>query len=204
MSNSADILIGKIIRSESHILYWIQIDNEVEDRAAPSPQDCAFGNYVRIELSKARDTTVVGLITDTMLIDRDALRAGPRLAQDVQAQQMLYPDFIDERIKLVQVLLIGYVDEKDQPHHDFPDMAPHLGDNVFKMNQNDIIDFHKINSEYKVGYYSAGIGAPGTLIVPLFLRVLRKLTEFFPPEKKAILQLMRRNLEFKTKLERGF
>lgn len=196
--------IGKIIRSENHILYWAQVENKIEDDNAPTPVDCAFGTFVKIIPSQAPNIQLIGLLIDTILIDHDALRAGPRLAPDVETTNFLYPDFTDERIKLVKVLLIGFIDENGNPHHYFPDLSPHLNDSVIKMEHNEIEKFHIINGNHEIGYYSAAIGVPSSLVKPLFLRILPRLMEFFPESRKPILKLLKDNLEFKMKLEGGF
>ncbi len=198
------IKIGTIIRSESHIIYWAQVENSMESSPKPKSIDCAFGTFVKVSPQQEKDMLLIGLIIDTLLIDRDALRAGPRLAQDFNASKIAYPDFIDERIKLVKVLLIGYIDENKQNYHFFPDVAPHLNDPVQKMDVKEIKSFHILNGSYKLGYYSAAIGAPSNLVKPLFLRILPRLMEFFPDEQKPILQLLKNNLEFKMKLEGDF
>ncbi|MBD3353492.1 MAG: hypothetical protein GF364_18560 [Candidatus Lokiarchaeota archaeon] len=196
--------IGKIIKSESHVIYWAQVENNLEGDPAPDPRDCAFGTFVKIDPVESENLLLVGLIYDTILIDRDALRAGPRLSPDIQSTKLLFPDFIDEKMKLVKVLLIGYLDKDKRPHHSFPNVAPNLNDSVIKMEEDEIKRFHIIDGEYKMGYYSAGISLVPPLIKPLFLRILTKLIKIFPAHKKPILILLRNNLEFKMKMERGF
>lgn len=196
--------IGKIIRSENHVIYWAQIDNNKEVNPAPTPNDCAFGNFVKIIPLETTNLVLVGLIFDTILIDRDALRAGPRLAVDMESQNSLFPDFIDERIKLVKILSIGFWDSQKKPHHNFPDVAPNLNDKVVKMTDDEIKEFHHVNNDYQIGYYSAALGAPEILVRPLILRILPKLMSLFPAEKKPILKLLQNNLEFKMKMQGGF
>jgi hypothetical protein len=116
----------------------------------------------------------------------------------------LYPDFIDERLKLVKILSIGYYDSNKKPHHSFPDVSPNLNDKVIKMTDDEIKDFHLINGDYQVGYYSAALGAPPILVKPLILRILPRLMVLFPNDKKPILKLLMNNLEFKMKMEGGF
>jgi hypothetical protein len=196
--------IGKIIRSENHVIYWAQVDNNTEVKPAPTPKDCAFGSFVKIIPLEPSNLVLVGLIFDTILIDRDALRAGPRLAVDIDSQNSLFPDFIDERIKLVKILSIGFFDSQKSPHHNFPDVAPNLNDKVVKMTDDEIREFHLIKGDYQIGYYSAALGAPEILVRPLILRILPKLMDLFPPEKKPILKLLENNLEFKMKMQGGF
>ena len=195
------IEIGKIIKSENHILYWVHVTNITESTACPSPQDCSFGTFVKIVPQLDENTTLIGVITDTILMDKDFLRAGPRLSANFDDMKIAFPDFIDERIKLVQILLIGYF-EQDIPNHNFPDIAPHLGDGVHKMDETEIIDFHTINGAFQIGYYSNHMGSESKFIKPLFLRVLGRLKTLFPASK-SVIELIRNNLEYQLKLGGG-
>jgi hypothetical protein len=182
----------------------VQVENNIENNPAPTARDCAFGTFVKVESMQEEDTTIIGLIIDTILIDRDQMRAGPRMAPDLTSVKIMFPEFIDERIKVVKILLIGYIDKNGRPYHLFPDAAPHLNDSVNKMDDDEIKNFHIINNKYQIGYYSAAIGAPYNLVKALFLRVLPRLETFFPDESKPIIRLIKNNLEFKMKMEGGF
>ncbi len=201
------VQIGKIIKSENHTVYWVQVDNDMENKPSPSSEDCAFGTFVKILPHQSQQnggSELVGLIIDTILVDRDFLRAGPRLTQDFDAMKIAFPDFIDERLKLVMVLLIGYIDANKNPQHLFPNQTPHLNDPVEKMDDSETKQFHCVNGSYKIGYFSTAMGTQSNLIKPLLLRILTRLEEFFPDEQKPILKLLRNNLEFKMKMEGGF
>jgi len=199
------LVLGKVIRSENQLLYWAQINNNLESEPTPTPKDCAFGTFVKIEPITGGDIRHVGLIVDTILIDRDLLRAGPRLAVDQQSLQTFFPDFVDERVKVVRIIVIGYFDKNNKPHHSFPETTPNLSDDVVKMEQKEIEEFHIINKDYKVGYFSQIIQLPRPIfVVPLILNVIPKLMSFFPENKIPILKLMKNNLEYKLKLGDGF
>jgi hypothetical protein len=195
------IEIGKIIKSENHIQYWVHVTNATESNACPSPQDCSFGTFIKIKPQLDENTTLIGVITDTILMDKDFLRAGPRLSANFDDMKIAFPDFIDERIKLVQILLIGYFDD-DKPNHNFPDIAPHLGDGVIKMDDEEIREFHSINGSFQIGYYSSHMGLESKFLQPLFLRILGRLKNLFP-ESKSVIELIRSNLEYKLKLGGG-
>jgi hypothetical protein len=192
--------IGKIIRGESQILYWIQVNNKTENNPPPKPEDCAFGTFVSIQEDQTSQIRMIGVIVDTMLIDRDALRAGPRLAPDMDSANILFPDFIDERIKIVRVLLIGYIKEKKN-YHIFPDVTPNLGESVRKMTEAEIESFHLINGRFQIGYYSL-MDETIKLYMPLLRRILGHLSQIFPSEM-AMINLLINNLEYRLKLGGG-
>jgi len=203
--NKGKKLIGKIIRSENQILYWVQVYNELEQSNPPNPEDYAFGNFVKIESVTSNSVQHVGLINDTILIDRDTLRAGPRLSINQEQIQTFFPEFIDERIKIVRIIIIGYIDKNNIPNHTFPETTPNLDDNVYKMAKDEIINFHIINNDYKIAYLSQILQMPKPIFAkPLILSIIPKLMEFFPENKKPILKLIKNNIEFGLKLEEGF
>jgi hypothetical protein len=192
--------IGKIIRGESHTLYWVQVHNKLESSAAPKPEDCAFGTFVSIPEDKSSSLTMVGVIVDTMLIDRDALRAGPRLSPDMETTTLLFPDFIDEKIKIVRIMLIGYIKDKKN-YHNFPDITPNLGESVRRMQEPEIEAFHLIDGHFQIGYYSL-MDESIKLYMPLLRRILGHLIKIFPHEK-VMINLLINNLEYRLKLGGG-
>ena len=194
------IEIGKIIRGESHLIYWVHVNNSIETDPHPTPEDCSFGTFVRIEDAMSKKT-IIGVIMDTMLIDRDALHAGPRLTPDTSSIGILYPDFIDERIKVVKIMLIGFLNDKIISHN-FPDITPNLGDPVIKMEKKEVIAFHTVEKKFQIGYYSSVVSF-STLYLQLLRRILGSLFHLFP-KSQPMIKLLINNLEYKLKLENGF
>ncbi|MHA1820745.1 MAG: hypothetical protein ACTSU2_08255 [Promethearchaeota archaeon] len=195
------IELGRVIKGENHITYWAQIQNKVENIEAPSPEDCAFANFVKIAKDVGDKEYIVGLIMDTLLIDRNDLRNGPRLTPEYEAQVMMYPDYIEERIKVIKILVIGYM-SKNGPVHRFPNESPQLNYKVIKMTEDEIKEFHLIDGTYRMGYYPSTPGAndKSGLIYSLFLRVIDKIKRVFPDEQKDILELLKYDLQLKIKL----
>nr|MDO8086551.1 hypothetical protein [Candidatus Sigynarchaeum springense] len=194
--------IGKIIRGENQVTYLVQVDNGIEGKPAPAPEDCAFGSYVKIITSDAPSRALIGLVIDSALIDRDSLRAGPRLAPDFESMNVLFPDFVDERIKVVRTFLVGSIEGK-AISHDFPGVTPKLGDVVVKMTDAEIKGFHLVGGQFKVGYYSQAMQIHSPFTMPLMIRVFNRLGKLFP-DQVELLALLRTNLEYALKLQGGF
>ncbi len=192
--------IGKIIRGESHVVYWVQLNNPFESSSPYKPEDSGFGNYVSIVPQGTKDQKLVGVIIDTMLIDRDALRTGPRLSPDLTSMEVLYPDFLDERIKIVRVYLIGFF-YQGVPYHILPIITPNLGETVVCLDNEEIQAFHLINNEFRIGYYS-DLKESTRLYAPLLQYILKKLLLLFPAHKE-ILRVLLINLEYHQKAEGG-
>ncbi len=202
MVDTMSVNIGKIVRGENQVTYLVQVDNNIEGKPAPAPEDCAFGNFIKVITSDAPSRALVGLVIDSALIDRDSLRAGPRLAPDFESMNVLFPDFVDERIKVVRIFLIGYIDGKTTSH-DFPGVTPKLSDMVIKMTDAEIKGFHVVGGQFRVGYYSQAMQIRSPFTMPLMIRVFNRLGKLFP-DQVELLALLRSNLEYTLKLQGGF
>lgn len=194
--------VGTIVRGADHVTYVVHVMGPVESDPGPKPEDCSFGSFVKIVPHDGGSMNFVGLIVDSALMDRDALRAGPRLAPDLRSMTVLFPDFIDERVKLVYVMIIGFTTDGDA-RHDFPDITPSLGDPVIKMADDEVKAFHMVGGAFKVGYYSQAIGYKSALTLPLMIRVLGHLARLFPA-RVDMLRLLRNALEYRWRVEGGF
>ena len=71
--------IGKIVKSNTQVDYVCQINNPGEYVVCPSPQDYAFGTFVRVELPGENDY-LVGLIYNTTLMNPEYGSLGPARA----------------------------------------------------------------------------------------------------------------------------
>jgi hypothetical protein len=208
MSQAEPKQIGKIVEGENQLSYWVQIDNTMEGNPAPSPEDCGFGTFVRVISNRPPSDQggseaaipsesypeLIGVIIDTQLQNKDLLRSGPRLSQNYDQMSVLFPDFIDERVKYVHIILIGHI-SNGVSNHNFPDITPHLGDTVLKMNEEEVKAFHLIDDHFRVGYYTSLLSAEPSLTKPLLMRIFNRLSKIFP-EQKELLALLTSNLEF--------
>src|SRR5690348_4880952 len=114
------MLIGKIVKSDSHINYVCQISGPREVEAEPSPTDYAFGRFVRIMIRSAHNddpdlvleytlgikqepaTYAVGVIYDTTLVNPAFGTLGPRLSNETQVE-LFSPDYISEKAVLTYI-----------------------------------------------------------------------------------------------------
>ncbi|MGH2484716.1 MAG: hypothetical protein ACRDHE_01760 [Ktedonobacterales bacterium] len=70
---SDGVAIGKIVRSESHVRYTCQISGQGEVAQPPSPEDYAFGSFVRMPVRGAQPERIAASLT--ALPPPDTLRA---------------------------------------------------------------------------------------------------------------------------------
>jgi hypothetical protein len=123
------VIIGKIVKSSSHINYVCQIYGPLEVEVPPQPSDYAFGHFVRVavrsrlldESGGRRDTNLssndepccytVGVIYDTILLNPTYGSLGPRLTTETQVE-VFSPDYLSERAVLVHVLMLGTMEQR--------------------------------------------------------------------------------------------
>src|SRR5258708_22573902 len=117
------VVIGKIVKSYSHINYVCQISGPLEVEVPPHPADYAFGRFVRVavrsrlldESGVRQDTNLsrqdepscytVGVIYDTILLNPAYGSLGPRLSTETQVK-VFSPDYLSELVILVDVLTL--------------------------------------------------------------------------------------------------
>ena len=194
-----NLKIGKIVRSNNHVEYVTHIYNKNEVDNPPAAKDYAFGSFVKIQLNE--EESLIGVIFNTVLVDPEYGKAGPRLSTKEEIT-IFYPDYVDEKTKLVGVLLIGYYD-RNVPVHNIPPKAPEVASEVETMTDDEIKQFHNTPNKFKMGYLSLFNEFRAFLAKFLVLNIIRRLLDLFP-DYELILENLRRDIEYKMKIERGF
>ena len=126
------MIIGKIVKSESHITYVCQIFGPHEMEVQPTPADYAFGRFVRIAVRSGQNddpekiralaqgknyepvSYAVGVIYDTILQNPAFGTLGPRLSNETQVE-LFSPDYIAEKAILVYVMVLGMIEQRTNP-----------------------------------------------------------------------------------------
>ncbi|HCI80510.1 MAG TPA: hypothetical protein DHW02_12560 [Ktedonobacter sp.] len=126
------MIIGKIVKSESHINYVCQIFGPNEAVQRPRPEDYAFGRFVRVAIrseqpddmydslmhyehgaNQTPNTYAVGVIYDTILMNPAYGVLGPRLSNETQVE-LFSPDYISEKAILIYVMILGVIEQDAQ------------------------------------------------------------------------------------------
>jgi hypothetical protein len=127
--------LGKVVKSNSHCDYIVQLDDQMDVFDPPSAEDYGFGCFVKLEDSSIRHTAV-GIIYNSQLFNPTFLSNGPRLSSE--ADPMFTPDLITETRTLLGVVLIGYLFRGgDRPYgfHGIPRMVVPVNAAVSLMEQ---------------------------------------------------------------------
>src|SRR5579872_6032704 len=119
------MIIGSIVKSNSHISYLCRVYGRLETDALPAPQQYAFGRFVTLAPVEGTRARLVGVIRDTILVNPDYGNIGPRLSSDRELA-VFSPDYLNEKGVLVDVLILGWLDG-DQVRHTVPPLAAQVG-----------------------------------------------------------------------------
>ncbi len=102
--------IGKVVKSNNHCDYVIEIDDRLSVKDPPEPEDYGFGSFLKLE-SKDRHWGV-GIIYNTQLSNPAFLNSGPRLS--TEPSPIYAPDLQTEIRTLVSVVLIGTLEPPER------------------------------------------------------------------------------------------
>jgi hypothetical protein len=161
------VIIGKIVKSNSHINYICQIYGPLEIEVPPDVAAYTFGHFVRVavrsrlsDLSRKRQERdqsmdeessyyTVGVIYDTQLLNPTFGSLGPRLSTETQVE-LFSPDYLSEKAVLVHVVMLGMVEHhrssscplKIHIVHGIPSFPLELNSSVETMTDEDVHRFH--------------------------------------------------------------
>jgi hypothetical protein len=169
------VIIGKIVKSNSHINYVCQIYGPLEIEVLPNVAEYTFGHFVRVAVHsklsdllrnrQARDQSMdqesscytVGVIYDTQLLNPTFGSLGPRLSTETQVE-LFSPDYLSEKAVLVHLIMLGMVEQhrsssgplKIHIVHGIPSFPLELNSSVETMTDEDVHRFHFFHDQGKV------------------------------------------------------
>jgi len=161
------VILGKIVKSTSHINYICQIYGPLEIETPPDVVDYAFGHFVRVALPSRRSDLArerqesdqsmneesscytVGVIYDTQLLNPAFGSLGPRLSNETQVK-LFTPDHLSEKAVVVHLVMLGMVEQqrssngplKVQIIHGIPSFPLELNSSVETMTDEEVHRFH--------------------------------------------------------------
>lgn len=162
------MIIGKIVKSDSHINYVCQIYGPREVEVEPGPADYAFGRFVRVAVRAGQSdepeallsyalghppepvTYAVGVIYDTILLNPAFGALGPRLSNETQVE-LFSPDYISEKAVLIYIMVLGMFEQQLSSEgnpvfvsamHGVPLLSLELGSEIETMTDEEVRAFH--------------------------------------------------------------
>jgi hypothetical protein len=189
------VQIGKIVKSNTHVDYVCQVYGPGEVAGPPpSPEDYAFGTFVRVGLGTDANY-LVGLIYSTILMNPEFGNLGPRLSPPADLE-IFSPDYLREQATLVGIVAVGQV-TPDGARQGVPPLAATVGAEVEVMTAGEVRSFHSSGDGLALAYAPLLLTQGDPLIPHLLLNVVNRLTGLFPEQARQ-LAVLRGNLAWKT------
>lgn len=194
------VKLGKVVKSESHCDYIVQVDDGMEVRDAPQPEDYGFGSFVKLETTDRH--WAVGLVYNSQLFNPMYLNTGPRLSSEPDL--MFTPDLIRETRTLLWTVLIGTL-EKQGPswygQQGIPRIVVPVNTPVWTMVAEEVHAFHLDRQQQpQFCYYGHVLGAGGAFASQLMAQVLQEITPLFDSSHRRALAVLSKELAWKHTL----
>lgn len=188
--------LGKIIKSNSHTDYVCQVYGPGEVESPPAREDYAFGTFVQVELGD--DRWLVGITYDTMLLNPDFGRLGPRLSPEPELA-IFSPDYLNEKATLVGIAAVGMMDAAGNAVQGVPSLAASTDTLVERMTEDQIRVFHQGNSTPQLAYAPLLLAQGSPLALPLLRTVTDRLVALFP-DQADLLTVLQDDLAWKAQV----
>lgn len=188
------MIIARIVTSNSHIDYVARVVDRLDAVEAPEPSDHCFGQFVSIEIGGGE--RAVGVIYDSKLVNPEYASFGPRLSPR-PALGSFSPDFIAEQGILIGILLVGTISHDGKPIHGVPRRVVPPGQEVERLEKNDVKRFHSdADRGVHLHYYSQIIGHAGPFAVPLLDSIIDELCIECSEAERQRLVVLKRSLQW--------
>jgi hypothetical protein len=188
--------LGKVVRSNNHCDYVVQVDDVLEVKKPPTPDDYGFGSFVKLENEQRH--WAVGLVYNTQLLNPMFLNSGPRLSSE--PDPYFSPDLQNEVRTLLSVVLIGALDEQHSyGNQGIPRVVVPVNTPVSCMSQEEVLRFHQDpQGQTQFSYYGLILSSGGNFADHLIYQVLNEITPMFvDPAQQRALQILSKELSWK-------
>lgn len=193
--------LGKVVKSNSHCDYVVQVDDSMDVDNPPQADDYGFGSFVKLEEPGDRHWAV-GLIYNSLLMNPMFMSNGPRLSSE--PDPLFTPDLITETRTLLGVVLVGWMaQDNGQLYgiHGIPRVVVPVNTPVSVMTQDEIYRFHLNQAgSPQFCYYSHLLRCGGNFAPALTQQTLQELVDsrlFSGPDQRA-LEILCRELSWKS------
>ncbi len=183
--------IAKIVKSNSHIDYIGRVIDSLDSENPPSDDDYGFAQFVSLPLENEE---IIGVIYNSILVNPEYASYGPRLSPKPELGNFS-PDYINEQGFLIGILLLGALDKTGKITHGVPRKVVPPGQEVFKIEADDIKKFHTDENDcLQIHYYSQVVAHAGLFAVPLLEAIIDQLTLECRDEDKKRLGVLKQTL----------
>jgi hypothetical protein len=198
--------LGKVVKSNSHCDYLVQLDDSMDYMNAPRPDDFGFGTFVQLfSNDQAEDEYrhwAVGIVYNTQLLNPAFNSIGPRLT--TEPDPLFAPDLVNETRTLLSTVLVGqlgYYNGKRYGIQGIPRVVVPFNAEVSVLTPAEIHAFHQNQGgRSQFTYYSHLLSAGGSFATQLTRQVIDELIAhaFFKGEEQQALMVLSRELSWKN------
>ncbi|MFC1959201.1 hypothetical protein ACFLYO_00675 [Chloroflexota bacterium] len=194
------LLLGKIVQAGSHIHYVCQIfgKHEVEADQVPQPANYALGSFVSIDLGDGQGQ-LVGLISNTQLLNPEFGNVGPRLSSEPELQ-IFTPDYLNERAVLAHIIAIGSISPKGGSQQGVPRLAARAAAKVEQLTSREIHDFHVVGNALNLTYLPLVLTQDDLLSKGMMRIVLERLAGVLPDKMHPELEVLWDDLLWRSQI----
>ncbi|MGF1459782.1 MAG: hypothetical protein ACFBSG_12235 [Leptolyngbyaceae cyanobacterium] len=192
--------IGKVVKSNSHCDYVIQVDDGHDVVTPPAPEDYGFGRFVALEDGDRH--WAVGIIYNSQLVNPMFLNNGPRLSSE--PDPIFTPDLISETRTLLGVVLVGTLEQHRETlygEHGIPREVVPVNTNVYSLDADTVHRFHcTAKGQPQFCYYSHLLRSGGLFAAQLTQQVLAELidSQLFEGADQRALSVLCKELSWKN------
>lgn len=190
------MILGKVIKSNSHTDYVCQVYEAGEVAVPPARDDHSFGTFVRIGLDERR--WLAGIVYDTLLFNPEFGRLGPRLSSATDLA-LFSPDYLNEKVTLAGIVAIGLIDNVSRISQGVPRLAANTDAFVEQMSDAEVAQFHQPNARFQLAYAPVLLALGSPLSLHLLRFVSEQLVELLPGQSK-LLAIVRDNLIWRAQV----
>lgn len=189
--------IGRVVGSNDHADYVVQVYGPAEMPEPPTPLDRAFGQFVEIPVDQ--HDRLIGVIYTTQLLNPEYGTLGPRLSTP-QELPVFSPDYLAETATVVGVAVVGSVSNcggrvvYDQRT---PRLASNVDAAVSLLPDEQVTAFHRIDGHLGLAYFPRLLARPLPTLPDLLCAVVDRLIAAYPKERRR-LELARQNIRWRA------
>jgi hypothetical protein len=166
--------IARIVSSNSHIDYVARVIDALDVNEPPAAEDYGFAQFVKLPFADGAE--IVGVVYDSMLVNPDYANFGPRLSPRPELASFS-PDYLNEQGVLIGILLLGTIDKAKKILHGVPRRVVPAGQDVYKIEADEIKKFHADENEcLQIHYYSQIVAHAGLFAAPLLEAIIEQLS----------------------------
>src|SRR5262245_31886152 len=191
--------IAKIIKSNSHIDYYVRILDSIVTNEPTQENEYYFGQFVKISGS---DGEIIGIIYNSQLINPEYGNYGPRLSTPPDLNSVFSPDYLNEQGVLIGILMLGWRDAHGQQQGVPPPVLP-INSEVEAMTDDEVRAFHHDQfGSLPIQYFSQIMTHAGSFADQLLRVIADRLERLTTEKERARLTVLRRSLVWQQTIGR--